>query len=101
MSTKSFEEEMDNAKRMFVCFYASWCPHSRRFLPIYEKCTKKISTPSLSIMIDNRADLCDKYDIQFYPTVLLFVQGKVAKRLDAEPGEGLTEKQLIDLLNTE
>jgi thiol-disulfide isomerase/thioredoxin len=99
LSTKSFEEQLNTEKRMFVLFYASWCPHSRRFLPIYEKCTKKISTPCFSVVIDNREDLCDKYQIQYYPTVVLFVGGKVSKRLDAKPGEGLSEQELTELLN--
>jgi hypothetical protein len=50
-------------------------------------------------MIDDKEDLCEKYSIQFYPTVLLFENGKVTKRLDAKPGEGLSERQLKNLLN--
>ena len=51
-------------------------------------------------MVDDREELCDRYDINFYPTVLLFENGKVTKRLDGEPGEGLNEKQLKKLLET-
>jgi hypothetical protein len=48
-------------------------------------------------LIDDKPDVCDKYQIDYYPTVLLFKKGKVDKRLDAEPGEGLTKKQLMQL----
>jgi hypothetical protein len=38
-------------------------------------------------MVDDREELCEKYDINYYyPTVLLFENGKVSKRLDGEPG---------------
>jgi len=51
----------------------------------------------MTIMIDDKPDLCEKYEIDYYPTVLLFENGKVEKRLDAIPGEGLTKKQLKEL----
>jgi hypothetical protein len=48
-------------------------------------------------MIDYKPDLCEKYSIDYYPTVVLFKKGKVYKRLDATPGAGLTKKQLTEL----
>jgi hypothetical protein len=33
------------------------------------------------------------------PTVLLFENGKVAKRLDGAPGAGLNEKQMKNLVD--
>jgi thioredoxin-like negative regulator of GroEL len=98
MSNPNFEEALNKYDKLIALFYASWCPHSRRFLPIYEKCTMNSSVPCLRVMIDDRDDLCKKYSIEFYPTVILFKNGKAAERLDAEPGFGLTEKQLKELL---
>jgi len=34
------------------------------------------------------------------PTVIVFEKGKVSKRLDGEPGAGLKEKQLKELIST-
>ena len=48
----------------------------------------------ISVVVDDKPDLCDKYSIEYYPTVLLFKKEKLHKRLDATPGEGLTKKQL-------
>ena len=47
----------------------------------------------MSIVVDDKPDLCDKYEIEYYPTVLLLKKGQVHKRLDATPGAGLTKKQ--------
>jgi thioredoxin 1 len=94
-----FEDALKTQKKLVVLFYASWCPFSRRFLPIYEKCTLNSPTPCIRVMIDDREDLCEKYAISVYPTVLFFEDGQVAKRLDGEPGEGLSEKQLTQLLS--
>ena len=91
------EETFLSKDRAFVLFYASWCPFSQMFLPIFREYTKQNPNECVSILIDNKADLCDKYSIDYYPTVLLFKKGKVAKRLDATPGVGLTKKQLAQL----
>jgi thioredoxin 1 len=93
-----FEETLKTKKKLFALFYASWCPFSRKFLPIYEKCTMNSPIPCLRVMVDNREDLSEKYSIETYPTVILFENGEVSKRLDGEPGAGLEEKQLKRLL---
>ena len=93
-----FEEILKTKAKFLALFYASWCPFSRKFLPIYQKCTSNSSVPCLRVMVDDREDLCEKYEINFYPTVLLFENGEIVKRLDGAPGEGLSEKQLKNLL---
>ncbi len=84
--------------KIYVLFYASWCPFSQRFLPIFEKCTRDNPVNCLRVKIDNKTKLCEKYSVDVFPTVLLFEKGEVAKRLDGAPGEGLNEKQLKNLL---
>ena len=86
--------------RVFVLFYASWCPFSQRFLPTFEKYAQSKEQSCLRDKIDDKASLCEKYSVEVVPTVLLFENGKVSKRLDGAPGEGLTEKQLKDLIRS-
>jgi thiol-disulfide isomerase/thioredoxin len=87
----------ESKEKAFVLFYASWCPFSQRFLPIFEDYAKENPQECISIIIDDKPDLCEKYEIDYYPTVLLFKKGKVNKRLDATPGVGLSKKQLKEL----
>jgi thiol-disulfide isomerase/thioredoxin len=93
----SVEKAVKDKEKAFVLFYASWCPFSQRFLPIFEEYAKKNPQECLSVMIDFKPELCEKYSIDYYPTVLLFKKGELHKRLDATPGLGLTKKQLIEL----
>ena len=95
-----FEEALKMEKKLLVLFYASWCPFSRKFLPIFEKCTIHSPTPCLRLMVDNYEELCEKYSINVFPTVLFFENGRVAERLDGAPGEGLSEKQLKQMLGS-
>jgi thioredoxin 1 len=90
-------DEIGNKDKALVLFYATWCPFSQRFLPIFEEYSKNHPAECLSVIVDDKPEVCEEYGIDYYPTVILFQKGKVHKRLDAEPGIGLNKKQLKDL----
>jgi|SRR5271157_1584047 len=94
---KGISDELRQKEKAFVLFYATWCPFSQRFLPVFEEYARRNPQECVSVIVDERPDLCEAYSIDYYPTVLLFRKGKVIKRLDAEPGVGLTKKQLSEL----
>src|SRR5208283_4800111 len=94
---ENIDDILEAKEKAFVLFYASWCPFSQMFVPIFEEYAKANPQECLSVVVDDKPDLCDKYSIEYYPTVLVFKKGKVHKRLDATPGAGLTKKQLIEL----
>jgi thiol-disulfide isomerase/thioredoxin len=97
MADDDLERSLQSKDKAYVLFYASWCHYSQAFLPIFREYAKKHPDECMSVLIDDKPDLCEKYQIDYYPTVLLFKKGKVEKRLDAEPGEGLTKKKLMQL----
>jgi len=94
----SVDGEIGQKDRAFVLFYATWCPFSQMFLPEFEEYARSNPKECMSVVVDDRPDLCDRYEIEFYPSVLLLKKGKVEKRLDAEPGVGLNKKQLMDFV---
>jgi len=102
MSKLDFEYDIEkalrNKEKVFVLFYASWCPFSRRFLPIFEKYSETRPQSCMRVKIDDKAKLTEKYSVDVVPTVLVFEKGTVTKRLDGEPGAGLDEKQFKNLL---
>jgi thiol-disulfide isomerase/thioredoxin len=101
MSKINVEFELENAvkskPKVFVLFYASWCPYSQKFLPVFQKVAES-SRDCLRVMTDDKASLAEKYEVDTVPTVLVFEKGKVTKRLDGEPGAGLNEPKLKKLL---
>jgi thioredoxin 1 len=101
MSKIDVEYELENAlkgkEKVYVLFYASWCPFSRRFLPIFEKYSEDSPQNCLQVKIDDKPKLSEKYEVDVVPTVLVFEMGKVTKRLDGKPGTGLDEKQFKKL----
>ncbi len=101
MSKLDIGFELENAvkdkEKVFVLFYASWCPYSQRFLPIFHRIAES-SRDCLRVITDDKASLVEEYSVDTVPTVLMFEHGEVTKRLDGEPGAGLDEAQLRRLL---
>jgi len=95
--TSTFYDKINRKEKAVVLFYATWCPHSQRFLPIFEEYSRTNPTECLKVIVDDEPDICEEYGIEYYPTVIMFQEGKVLKRLDAEPGVGLNKKQLKEL----
>jgi len=97
----NLDDELKSKEKAVVLFYATWCPYSQRFLPIFQEYAKNNPQECVSIIIDDKPDLCEKYEIEYYPTVLMFKKGTIEKRLDATPGLGLTKIQLKELISSE
>lgn len=94
---KNLNDKIKHKDKTIVLFYESSCPFSQRFLLIFEEYAKSRPSECISIIVDDRPDLCEEYSIEYYPTVILFRKGKVHKRLDAQPGIGLNKEQLKEL----
>ena len=94
------EDILKTKKQAFVLFYASWCSFSRAFLPIYDRYFEKQPETFLRVMIDDREELMDRYSVEIVPTVIFFDNGRIKRRCDGEAGIGLSEKRLIDIINS-
>lgn len=96
------EEELEyilkKKKSMFILFYAQWCGFSQRFLPIFMKCASDTSQQCYRMIVDEFPQLCEQYQIEVYPTIIFFENGKSVHRLDGDPGVGLTEQQFRELI---
>ena len=96
------EEELDTILRtkdhIFILFYAPWCPFSRQFLEVFERCSRDTSMQCYRMMVDELPELCDRYQIEVFPTVLFFENGTVSKRLDGTHHMGLSEQQFRALI---
>ncbi len=90
------EEAIRSRDRLMVLFYASWCPFSQAFLPIYRKHAAAGEPCYLRILVDEGDALIEKYSIEVYPTILYFEKGKVVDRLDGIYHRGLSKDQLED-----
>jgi thiol-disulfide isomerase/thioredoxin len=96
---QELERILKTKDKIFIMFYASWCPFSQRFLSIFERCLPEASRQCYTMVVDELPDVCDKYSVEVYPTVIFFEKGKVSRRLDGILGVGLSEEQLRELIH--
>lgn len=62
---------------MMVMFYAPWCGHCAALAPIYEEVAKEMKKTCTFAIVDATTSpkLSKKYDLQGYPTLMLFYNG--------------------------
>ena len=99
-SPQEIQEIAGSSDGVFVLFYASWCPFSMAFLPVYEKHAQGGDREFVRIVLDGNEALFEEHGVDVYPTVLFFKNGAVARRLDGKPLAGLKEKQLTELVSS-
>jgi hypothetical protein len=97
-SQRELQDIVKSGDGVFVLFYASWCPFSLAFLPVYEKHAGGREEKFIRVLLAGNEDLFDEHAIEVYPSVLYFEKGRVSKRLDGKHLSGLKEKQLTELL---
>jgi len=91
-SAPDLEAHLRSRDELFALFYASWCPYSRRFLPVFENHAR--DPGRFALVQDDGDTLSDPWAIEIFPTVLFFRKGAVARRLDGRRGAGLNEEEL-------
>ena len=87
-------------RRVLTLFCASWCHFCRSFFSVFDKRVAKYSFDSTvrAYIDDYDNPLWEDYSIEAVPSVILFEQARVVRRLDAELGAGLSEKQFAEWL---
>ena len=97
---EDLEKQLKRSKRVLVLFYASWCPFCRRFLSTFRKDYIKYRFDSaLRAKVDDYDNLLwDEYFIEAVPTIILFEDGKICRRLNGRFGYGINAKQFEEWL---
>jgi thioredoxin 1 len=92
----SLRKQLKANPKVVALFYASWCPFCRSFLSIFAKHAQRDKTGLfLRVKIDEDENpMWETYSLTAVPSVILFENGTLSRRLDCELGAGLTEKQL-------
>jgi len=76
-------------KPVFVLFYATWCPHCQRMLPIIDKLENNKDLTLLRYDMDdeNNRELIEYYHVQAVPSMMICKEGEQLWRWNGEMGE--------------
>lgn len=75
---KNFDKTIQGSAPTLVEFYATWCPHCKKMIPVVEELKEKIKGKANIIQLDGETvpELLDKYRIDAYPGWVLFKDGQ-------------------------
>ena len=79
LTDSTFDKAVEKYEYLLVLFYAPWCGHCKKFHPEYEKAATTLRKENLYLAkVDATAEkkLAEKFEIQGFPTVKLFIKGK-------------------------
>lgn len=92
MKEKEFDREMrhesilKSGELVMAEFYASWCPHCQRMMPVVEE-FKRLAEGRVQVVqidIEEEADLANFYTIETIPTFILLRRGETLWRQSGE-----------------
>jgi len=98
---ESFERDVLRADGpIVVAFWAEWCPHCRRFRPLFESASDARGERFAIVRLDaDDNPLWDRYAVAVVPTVALFRDGRLAARRDGVLGRGIGARDLAAFLH--
>ena len=85
----NFDKAIINSRVVLVEFYASWCPHCQRMMPVVAQVKELLDgrAPVYQYDIDENNDAADEAGVKSIPTFLIYVDGKEAWRHSAKSTE--------------
>lgn len=82
----TYDEAIKSASTVLVEFYASWCPHCKKMMPIVEQ-IKELLDGQIKLYqldIDQNQELADKEKIETIPTFIIYKDGTEMWRQSGE-----------------
>lgn len=83
---QNYNEMITGAPTVLVEFYASWCPHCQRMMPVVADVRDLLgsSVPVYQFDIDKEKELSKENGIDTIPTFIVYHQGKEVWRHSGE-----------------
>lgn len=91
------EEVLSKSKVVLVDFFATWCGPCQMLAPVLEKISSSRADFDIAkVDIDEAQDLAYKYGIQVVPTMVIFKDGKVMKKIEGYHDENEIASEMAE-----
>jgi thioredoxin 1 len=101
LTANTFDEYVGSAEEpLVVDFWAEWCGPCKMIAPILDEIATehegKLQVAKLNV--DDAPDVARRYEVMSIPTLLVFRDGQVAKRLVGAKGKGQLLEDLAEFI---
>jgi len=102
LTTSTFDETVASSEvPILVDFWAEWCGPCKMIAPILgEIATEQPGITIAKLNVDDNPDIARRFNVMSIPTLLVFNQGEVQKRLVGAKGKGQLLQELSEFLPT-
>ena len=102
LTDATFDENVKSSDvPVLVDFWAEWCGPCKMITPVLEEIAEeqegKVRIAKLNI--DDNLDVTRRYDVMSIPTLLVFADGEVKKRLVGAKGKSQLLEELAEFLD--
>ena len=90
----TYTEAINSANVVLVEFFASWCPHCQRMMPVVDEVKQILGKRAevIQLDIDQNQEAASEADVQGVPTFIVYKNGKEEWRQSGEmPGDEIVE----------
>jgi len=102
LTTSTFDETVASSSTpVVVDFWAEWCGPCKMIAPILGEIAQENDGITIAkLNVDENPDLAMRFNVMSIPTLLVFKDGEVAKRLVGAKGKGALLQELQEFLPT-
>jgi thioredoxin 1 len=101
LSDATFDESIGSAETpVLVDFWAEWCGPCKMITPVLEDiATEHVGRIQIvKLNVDDNPNVARRYDVMSIPTLLVFVEGAVKKRLVGAKGKAQLLEELAEYI---
>ena len=102
LSDSTFDESIGSSDRpVLVDFWAEWCGPCKMIAPVLEEiATAHNDTLQIAkLNVDDNPNIARRFDVMSIPTLLVFRDGEVQKRLVGAKGKAQLLEELSEFIN--
>ena len=103
LSTATFDESVSSSSGpVVVDFWAEWCGPCKMIAPVLEELASELAgqVTIAKLNVDDNPDVAMRFNVMSIPTLLVFQNGEVAKRVVGAKGKGQLLQELDEFLAT-
>ena len=103
LTSNSFDETVKSSTTpILVDFWAEWCGPCKAIAPVLKELSTELAgkVTIAKLDVDAHGDIAQRFNVMSIPTLLIFNNGEIQKRLVGAKGKGQLLQELAEFLPT-